>query len=116
MTPGPRIPTPDRQSSPVNVRENKRHCRRADKPPIREVCWSKPTEPSQNFNMASFFHVMPFSTCSSLDLANVHPGQMDHLSFSVFFSLPALTRVTFEERRVLEAGVVFHGCWRHYDR
>ena len=34
----------------------------------------------------------------------------------LLFSLPALTRVTFEERRVLEAGVVFHGCWRHYDR
>ena len=42
----------------MNVRENKRHCRRADKPPIREVCWSKPTEPSQNFKMASFFHAI----------------------------------------------------------
>ena len=72
---------------PVNVRENKRHCRRADKPPIREVCWSKPTEPSQNFNTASFFHVLPFSACSSLDLANFHPGQMDHLSFSLWFCL-----------------------------
>ena len=30
--------------------------------------------------------------------------------------LSPLSLVTFEEKGVLEAGVVFHGCWRHYGR
>ena len=58
--------------------------------------------------MSPFQHILDFP---SLFLNN-SPSLVSH--FLRYISPSSL--VTFEGKRVLEAGVVFHGCWRHYGR